>query len=353
MKENRTNARRIQVAVLTISDRSSKGEREDLSGKVIEEIVRSNGWEVAYYGVVPDDKETIRTELIKMEAQLKVDLVLTTGGTGLAPRDFTPEATLEVIDREVPGLAEAMRMESLKKTPHAMLSRAVCGARGKTLIVNLPGSPRAVRECLEVIAPAIPHAQELMQGGVSDCATEREAGSLQRRKGMVLVYTGNGKGKTTAALGLALRALGQGRRVFMLQFKKSDPGSGEIQAIQKYLPDFKVVQAGRNRMSPDGVLLDDQQSVVLDGFIQGKEALSSGEYDLVIFDEINIVMHRGQLSIQEVIDMLANRPEHVDVVLTGRYAPAEIINAADLVSEVQEVKHYFRAGVKAMAGLEF
>jgi len=181
MKENRPNARRIQVAVLTISDRSSKGEREDLSGKVIEEIVRSNGWEVAYYGVVPDDKDTIRTELIKMEAQLKVDLVLTTGGTGLAPRDFTPEATLEVIDREVPGLAEAMRMESLKKTPHAMLSRAVCGARGKTLIVNLPGSPRAVRECLEVIAPAIPHAQELMQGGVSDCATEREAGSLQRR----------------------------------------------------------------------------------------------------------------------------------------------------------------------------
>ena len=156
MKENRTNARRIQVAVLTISDRSSKGEREDLSGKVIEEIVRSNGWEVAYYGVVPDDKETIRTELIKMEAQLKVDLVLTTGGTGLAPRDFTPEATLEVIDREVPGLAEAMRMESLKNTPHSILSRAVWGARGNNLIVNLPGSPRAVRECLEVIAPAIP-----------------------------------------------------------------------------------------------------------------------------------------------------------------------------------------------------
>ena len=101
------------------------------------------------------------------------------------------------------------------------------------------------------------------------------------------------------------------------------------------------------------MLLDDQQSVVLDGFTQGKEALYSGEYDLVIFDEINIVMHRGQLSIQEVIDMLANRPEQVDVVLTGRNAPAEIINAADLVSEVQEVKHYFRAGVKAMAGLEF
>lgn len=176
---------------------------------------------------------------------------------------------------------------------------------------------------------------------------------MTKRKGLVLVYTGNGKGKTTAALGLALRAIGHGRRVFMLQFKKSDPGSGEIQAINKYLPDFKVVQSGKNKMSSDGFLLDDKQSIVREGFRQGKEALYSKEYDLVIFDEINIVLDRGQLDVQEVLEMLANRPEHVDVVLTGRNAPAEIIEVADLVSEVQEVKHYFRAGVKAKEGLEF
>jgi molybdenum cofactor synthesis domain-containing protein len=162
---------KIQVAILTASDRSARGEREDLSGKVIEEVAKSNGWEVAYYGIVPDEKETIKAELVKIVDKLKADLILTTGGTGLAPRDFTPEATLEIIHKEVPGIAEAMRMESLKKTPHAMLSRAVCGVRGKALIVNLPGSPRAVRECLEVIIPVIPHALELMQGEVSDCGT--------------------------------------------------------------------------------------------------------------------------------------------------------------------------------------
>ena len=163
------DAARVKVAILTASDRSSLGEREDLSGKVIEEIVRAKGWSVAYYTVVPDEKEIIRNELIKMAEQIKADLVLTTGGTGLAPRDFTPEATLDVVDRVIPGMAEAMRAESLKKTPHAMLSRAVCGARGKTLILNLPGSPRAVKECLEVVLPVIPHALELLQGGVFDC----------------------------------------------------------------------------------------------------------------------------------------------------------------------------------------
>ncbi|MGI6308730.1 MAG: molybdopterin adenylyltransferase [Dethiobacteria bacterium] len=163
------NAIKKQVAVLTVSDRSARGEREDLSGKVIAEIARSAGWEVAYYRIVPDEKEVIKAELIRLADEAKVDMVLTTGGTGVAPQDFTPDATLEAITKEIPGMAEAMRMESLKKTPHAMLSRAVCGFRGSTLIVNLPGSPRAVQECLEVILPAIPHALELLGGEVSDC----------------------------------------------------------------------------------------------------------------------------------------------------------------------------------------
>ena len=168
MEKNRAH---IRVAVLTASDRSSRGERDDLSGVVISEIVAEQGWEVAFYGIVPDDRELLKKEMRRLADEMRVSLILTTGGTGLAPKDFTPEATLDVIDKEVPGLAEAMRKMSMEKTPHAMLSRAVSGLRGETLIVNLPGSPRAVRECLEVIIPAIPHAAELLRGTVSDCAT--------------------------------------------------------------------------------------------------------------------------------------------------------------------------------------
>lgn len=176
---------------------------------------------------------------------------------------------------------------------------------------------------------------------------------LKEEKGLVLVYTGNGKGKTTAALGLALRAIGHGQHVFMLQFVKSDPSYGEIQAIKKYLPNFKVVQAGKNKMLPDGSLVNDDLDVVRKGFYMGKEALLSGEFDLVIFDEINIVLERGQLAVQEVLKMLVARPEHVNVVLTGRHAPKEIIDFADLVSEIKEIKHPYRRGIKARAGIEF
>ncbi len=158
------------AAVLTASDRGARGEREDKSGKVIEEIVQRLGGEVLEYALVPDDVESIQEKLIYFADQLKAEVILTTGGTGLSPRDNTPEATTAVIEKVVPGIAEVMRAESLKKTPHAMLSRAVCGVRGSSLIINLPGSPKAVRECLEFIEPALPHAIELMKGRVSDCA---------------------------------------------------------------------------------------------------------------------------------------------------------------------------------------
>jgi cob(I)alamin adenosyltransferase len=176
---------------------------------------------------------------------------------------------------------------------------------------------------------------------------------LAKPEGLVLVYTGNGKGKTTAALGLALRAIGHGQRVFMVQFMKGDPSYGEIQAINKYLPTFEVVQSGKNRMMPDGSLEEDKSDVVREGFFRGKEALLGGKYGLVIFDEINIVLERGRLSVQEVLAILAARPEHVNVVLTGRHAAKEIINFADLVSEIREIKHPFRRGVKAQQGMEF
>jgi molybdopterin adenylyltransferase len=159
------------VGILTISDKGSRGERQDKSGEVIREILSGVDIHIVDHDIVPDEKELIARELVKWADKNNLDLIITTGGTGLTPRDVTPEATLAVVDRVVPGFAEAMRAESLKKTPHAMLSRAVVGTRGKCLIINLPGSPRAVRECLEVILPALPHAVETLKGQSDECNT--------------------------------------------------------------------------------------------------------------------------------------------------------------------------------------
>jgi molybdopterin adenylyltransferase len=152
----------IHIAILTVSDRSARGERPDASGPALAELVAAQGWMVERTGVVPDDLDNLRATLSAWADGGGVDVILTTGGTGLALRDVTPEATRMVIEREVPGLAEAMRCESLKVTPHAMLSRAVAGVRGKVLIINLPGSPRAAVENLQVILPVLPHAVELL-----------------------------------------------------------------------------------------------------------------------------------------------------------------------------------------------
>ncbi len=161
----------MKVAILTVSDKGSAGEREDVSGDtLVEEITKLDGLVVARE-IVPDERDQISAKLKRFTDEVCVDLVLTTGGTGFSPRDWTPEATLDVIGREAPGLAEAMRQASLRITPHAMLSRAVAGLRGCTLIVNLPGSPKACRECLQTIAPALPHAIEILTGAGGECAT--------------------------------------------------------------------------------------------------------------------------------------------------------------------------------------
>lgn len=159
---------RWNVGILTSSDKGSRGEREDLSGQVIREMVMDFEMEVTDYRIVPDEYAVIRDSLLAFCDELQLDLVVTTGGTGLSPRDVTPEATRAVLEREIPGMAEAMRAASLAKTKFAMLSRAVCGTRGNTLIVNLPGSPKGVRECLEVLLPVIPHALEIMHGTVGE-----------------------------------------------------------------------------------------------------------------------------------------------------------------------------------------
>ena len=153
----------MRIGILTISDRSSRGERPDTSGSELARYAASSGWEIAQTAVIPDEKGRIQAALVAWSDRDSLDVILTTGGTGFSPRDVTPEATLAVVDRLAPGLAEAMRAASLRSTPHAMLSRAVAGIRGKTLILNLPGSPKGALENLQVVARVLPRAVELLQ----------------------------------------------------------------------------------------------------------------------------------------------------------------------------------------------
>jgi molybdopterin adenylyltransferase len=160
----------LRAGVLTISDRSSQGLREDASGPQLADVLRQHEIEVVWTAVVPDEERDIGRALIEWADEKLADLIITTGGTGLSPRDVTPEATTAVVQRLIPGMAEAMRAASLLKTPHAMISRAVAGMRGKTLIINLPGSPKGAIENLETVLPALKHAIAKIQGDPSECA---------------------------------------------------------------------------------------------------------------------------------------------------------------------------------------
>ncbi len=164
----------IKVGILTISDKGSRGEREDLSGKAIKEIVKKINGEVKYYQIIPDEKDIIQEELIKAVDKLHLDLILTTGGTGLAKRDVTPEATLAIIEKEVQGISEIIRSESFKRTNRAILSRGMAGIRKESLIINLPGSPKGVRESLEIILEALPHGIEILKGQATECGRNDE-----------------------------------------------------------------------------------------------------------------------------------------------------------------------------------
>lgn len=173
------------------------------------------------------------------------------------------------------------------------------------------------------------------------------------RRGLLMVYTGNGKGKTTAALGLALRAIGHGQRVYMLQFMKGDDKYGEIQAAKRYLPPLTIVQSGLPSFVTKGSPSEEDLALAGRGVALAREALSSGRYDLVILDEINVALEWGLVTLDDVTGIIRARPPELDLVLTGRYAHQAVIDAADLVSEVREVKHHYREGVRARAGVEF
>ena len=157
----------FNLGILTISDKGSSGERSDASGQVIKDSLSELG-HVIKYEVIPDEPATIKGRLTDWADEAGLDIILTTGGTGLGPRDVTPEAILAVIDKVVPGIGEIVRAETFKATPTAILSRAVAGVRGRCLIINLPGSPKAVRECLEIILPVIPHAVEIIKGEITE-----------------------------------------------------------------------------------------------------------------------------------------------------------------------------------------
>ena len=159
------------AAVLTISDKGFRGERTDTSGPALRALLQEAGWEVVHSALLPDEQEQIQAALIDCADRLRVNLVLTTGGTGFSPRDVTPEATLAVCNRLTPGIPEAMRAASLAITPRAMLSRAAAGIRGGTLIINLPGSPKAARENLEAVLPALEHGLKMLLGGPADCTS--------------------------------------------------------------------------------------------------------------------------------------------------------------------------------------
>jgi len=157
--------------IITVSDKGSRGERLDTSGQEIRNILEREGFQFAEYVIVPDEKEHISSAILTYADEKRIDLIVTTGGTGVSPRDVTPDATLPLLDKEIPGMAEAMRRESGRITPHAMISRAVAGIRGTSLIINLPGSPKGVRENLSTVLPALTHAIAKIKGDQSDCAS--------------------------------------------------------------------------------------------------------------------------------------------------------------------------------------
>ncbi|AKA68434.1 MogA/MoaB family molybdenum cofactor biosynthesis protein [Clostridium scatologenes] len=160
----------IKTAIITVSDKGSRGEREDGTGEALKNILDPNYYSIDYYKIIPDELDKIVEELVYLSDDLKVNLVLTNGGTGFSKRDVTPEATMKVIKKYVPGIGEVMRSESLKVTSKAMLSRAIAGIRNDTLIINLPGSPKGAVENLQAVLPALPHGIDILTGKASECA---------------------------------------------------------------------------------------------------------------------------------------------------------------------------------------
>lgn len=174
-----------------------------------------------------------------------------------------------------------------------------------------------------------------------------------KRKGLVIVYTGNGKGKTTAALGLALRAIGHGQKVFMIQFMKGNENYGEIKSAKKYLPEFTIVQKGLDRFVRKNGAKPEDIALASEGIELAKKVVTCRNYDLVILDEINVALDYGLVAEAKVIELIKLKPKNLTIVLTGRYAPKTILNMADTISEIRDIKHHYKDGIKAQPGIEY
>lgn len=177
--------------------------------------------------------------------------------------------------------------------------------------------------------------------------------NMQNKKGLVLVYTGNGKGKTTAALGLALRAVGHEEEVFIIQFMKGDEKYGEVQAIKQYFPKVQLVQKGLNTFVKKGHPSSQDLKLAKEGLNLARDVISSGKYDLVILDEINVAVNYGLLTEQDILNLITLKPDFTTLVLTGRYVSEKIMEQADMISEVKEIKHHYHQGIAAQSGIEY
>lgn len=173
------------------------------------------------------------------------------------------------------------------------------------------------------------------------------------KKGLILLYTGNGKGKTTASLGLAVRAIGHGEKVYMIQFMKGSESYGEVQAVRKYLPGFELIQKGLDKFVKKGNPTPEDLKLAGEGMDLARKVISEGKHDLVILDEINVAVDYGLVPEEDVLNLISLKPEHVTLVLTGRYASEKIMAKADMISEVKEIKHHYKKGISAQPGIEY
>ena len=278
------------AAILTISDKGARGEREDKSGPVLCELVAEHGYQVVYTAIIPDEKDQIQAELIKCSDELHVNLVLTTGGTGFSPRDVTPEATLAVVERETRGIPEAMRMESMKITPRGCLSRSAAGIRGRTLIINLPGSPKAAKENVLAVIDAIQHGMEmLMSEGSADCAQTQDKPAQKKLRPSIDAWLNEAKKDPNAdQIGMYLTHNGVVRRTAKAQVRAGEADAKPVTGM------YFTYDAAKMEAAVD-------EAKHMPGIYYVKAWLNEGE--LAVGDDIMLVLVGGDIR-PHVVDAL-------------------------------------------------
>lgn len=278
------------AAILTISDKGARGEREDKSGPVLCELVAEHGYQVVYTAIIPDEKDQIQAELIKCSDELHVNLVLTTGGTGFSPRDVTPEATLAVVERETRGMPEAMRMESMKITPRGCLSRSAAGIRGRTLIINLPGSPKAAKENVLAVIDAIQHGMEmLMSEGSADCAQTQDKPAQKKLRPSIDAWLNEAKKDPNAdQIGMYLTHNGVVRRTAKAQVRAGEADAKPVTGM------YFTYDAAKMEAAVD-------EAKHMPGIYYVKAWLNEGE--LAVGDDIMLVLVGGDIR-PHVVDAL-------------------------------------------------